>query len=81
MRVFQSQIREKYNLFVPINPQDGLPRMDEAFFQRLATISNTPLDEVRDVFSKFNATHVYQTDENLMVDLHKAIESFWKKAK
>lgn len=81
MRLFIAQIRERYGLLAHLDPDTLKPHMDDAFLQRLAAVSEIPEPQIRDVFTKYLAAVQYQPTEEMMVDLHLAMEQFWKKAK
>ncbi|MBK7938993.1 MAG: DUF4350 domain-containing protein [Lewinellaceae bacterium] len=81
MKLFLAQVRERYGMVVPVNPETNLPRVDDDYFRRLSTVSEVPEVQVRDIFTQHSATVRYQPTEEMMVDLHVAMEEFWKKAK
>lgn len=81
MKLFLAQVRERYNLVAPVSPETGLPRVDDAYFQRLATVSEVPEIQIRDIFTQYGHTMNYEPTEDMMVDLHLAMEAFFKKAK
>lgn len=80
MKLFNSQIRERYNLLVHLEPETLLPRYDAAFLSRLASVSEVPESQVRSIFTQYEATVRYQPTEEMMVNLHLAMEKFWKNA-
>lgn len=81
MKLFLAQVRERYGLVAPIDPETHAPRVDAEFFRRLATVSEIPEPHIRDIFSQYAATVQFQPTQEMMVDLHLALERFWKKAK
>jgi hypothetical protein len=81
MRLFLAQIRERYSLVAPMDAASGLPRTDDVFFQKLAAVSEVPEQAARDIFVQHANTVNYQPTEEMMVDLHLAMEAFFKKAK
>lgn len=81
MKLFLAQVRERYGLVAPIDPETYTPRVDAEFFRRLAAVSEVPESQVREVFSRYAATVQFQPTEEMMVDLHIVTEGFWKKAK
>jgi hypothetical protein len=81
MKLFMAQIRERYGLVAPINPDTQLPRTDESFFKKLAAVSEQPESSIRQLFEQYAAGIRYQPTEQMMVDLHLGIENFLKKAK
>ncbi len=81
MKLFLAQIRERYNLVAPMDAETFAPRVDADFFRRLATVSEIPEPKIRDIFTQYAATVQFQPTEQMMVDLHLAMEQFWKKAK
>ncbi len=81
MKLFLAQIRERYNLVAVVNPVTNLPRTDDEYFRRLAAVSEVPEVAVRDIFNQYAASVQYETNEEMMVNLHLAMEGFFKKAK
>ena len=81
MKLFLAQIRDRYGLVAPIDPKTQLPRTDNEFFRKLAAVSEIPETAGRQIFEQFAATVRYQPTEQMMVDLHLALEAFLKKAK
>lgn len=81
MKLFLAQIRERYGLVAHINPVTHEARTDDDYFPRLAAVSEMPEAAVRDIFTQYAACVQYQTNEDMMVNLHLAMEAFWKKAK
>ena len=81
MRLFLAQIRERYGLTVQMNHQTHIPKTDDEFYIRLSQMSGVPERQVRDIFLKYASAVQFEPDENTMVDLHLAIERFFRKAK
>lgn len=81
MKLFLAQIRERYGLVAPIDPQTQHPRTDDDFFRKLSAVSEIPETAARQIFNQYAATVQYQPTEQMMVDLHLAMEGFLKKAK
>lgn len=81
MKLFLAQVRERYGLVATLDPDTGAPRVEGDFFQRLASISETPESEIRTIFTQYaNAVH-YEPTEQMMTDLYLSMEAFFKKAK
>lgn len=81
MRHFLAQLRERYNLVVPIDPETALPRTDDEFFRKLALLSELPEMEAKRVFGLHANTLNYAPTEEMAMDLHLAMEAFLKAAK
>lgn len=81
MRHFLSQLRERYGLIAPLDPETGLPRTDHDFFKKLAALSELPEQEARRVFGLHANTLNYEPTEEMAMDLHLAMESFLRAAK
>lgn len=81
MKLFLAQLRERYGLSVTIDPKTELPRADEDFFKKLALVSEVPENAARDIFEKYSAVVRYQPTEDMMIELHLAMEAFMKKAR
>jgi hypothetical protein len=81
MKLFLAQIRERYGLVAPIDQKTSLPRTDNEFFRKLAAVSEIPEPTTRHIFDQYAATVQYQPTEQMMVDLHLAMEQFLKMAK
>ncbi|MFN0176204.1 MAG: DUF4350 domain-containing protein [Saprospiraceae bacterium] len=81
MRHFLAQLRERYGLVAPFDPETGLPRTDDDYFRKLALLSEVPELETRRVFGLHANTINYEPTEEMALDLHLAIEAFLKAAK
>lgn len=81
MKLFNSQIRDRYNLLVHLESETHFPRYDTAFPARLALVSEVPESRIRDIYTQYTAAVQYQPTEEMMVNLHLAMEKFWKAAK
>ncbi len=81
MKLFLAQIRERYGLAAVVNPVTHEARTDDDYFRRLSAVSEVPESALRDIFTQYAACVQYQTNEEMMVNLHLATEAFWKKAK
>lgn len=81
MRHFLAQLRERYGLVAPIDPETGFPRTDDEFFRKLAALSEVPELEARRVFGLHANTLNYEPTEEMSMDLHLAMEAFLKAAK
>ena len=81
MKLFITQLREHYGLLAHLEPQTMKPHIDDEFLRRLSAVSEVPEPQIRDIFTRYLATVQYQPTEEMMVDLHLAMEQFWKKAK
>lgn len=81
MKLFLAQIRDRYGLAAPLDHETQLPRTDDDFFRKLAAVSEIPETTARKIFEQYTATVRYEPTEEMMVDLHLAMEGFLKKAK
>lgn len=81
MKLFLASVRERYGVVAPLEHGTGLPRVDNEFFRRLSEISEVPEAEIREIFVQYTNTVRYEPTEAMMVDLHLAMEAFFKKAK
>lgn len=81
MKLFLAQIRERYGLVVQINPVNRLPRIDSAFVERLAQVSERPEAQIKEIFSQYGAAVQYEPTEDMMIELHYAMTRFFKQAK
>lgn len=79
MKLFLAQIRERYGLVAPIDPQSQLPRTDDDFFRKLAAVSEIPEATARKIFDQYSAAVRFEPSEEMMVDLYLAMEYFLKK--
>jgi hypothetical protein len=80
MKLFLTHIRERFGLVAVIDPQNNLPRTDDHFFNRLSSVTDIPQSDIRKIFTQYTATVQYEPNEQMMVDLHQAIEGFWQRA-
>ena len=80
MRLFLAQVRERYNMVAPLDPETLKPRHDAQFEQRLEQVSGVPIQQIRNIFAQYTATVQFEPDEDMMVRLHLAVEDFWKNA-
>lgn len=81
MHQFLAQLRERYSLVAPMDPETGLPRTDDAFFTKLSTLSEVPEQEARRIFDLFANTVRYEPTDTMAIDLYLAMEAFLKVAK
>ncbi len=81
MKLFLTQMRERYGVIAAIDTVNLLPRTDDEFFRRLASLSEVPEHQIRDIFTRYAAIVRYEPTEQMMVDLHLAMEGFFKRAK
>jgi len=81
MRHFLAQLRERYGLVAPMDPESGLPRTDDDFFHKLAARAEVPEPEARRIFSLHADTQQYEPSEKRAMDLHLAMEAFLSAAK
>lgn len=81
MKLFLTQLRERYGISVTIDPKTELPRTDHEFFKKLALFSEVPESKARDIFEKYSAVVRYQPTEDMMVELHQAMEAFLRQAR
>lgn len=81
MRLFLAAVRERYGLVASLEAETFYLRADEAYLRRLATVSEVPEQHIHDIFAQYTATVQFQPTEQMMVNLHLAIEQFFKKAK
>ncbi len=81
MKLFLAQLRERYGVVAPMDANTWLPRTDDEFFRRLARLSEVPETQLRLIFAKYADGVQYTATEETMVDLHLAMEGFFRKAK
>ena len=81
MRHFLAQLRERYGLVAPPDPDTGLPRTDDDFFRKLSALSQVPESAARRVFGLHANTVNYEPTEEMAMDLHLAPEAFLSAAK
>ncbi len=81
MKLFLAQLRERYGLVAPIDAQTQLPRTDDDFFRKLSAVSELPEAAARDIFERYAAIVRYQPTEDMMVELHLAMEGFLRGGK
>jgi hypothetical protein len=78
MRQFLAHVRDRYGLAAYLDASTGAIKTDGQYFQRLSTISGASPDTIKAIFDRFQAVVQYQPNEQMMVDLHLAIERFFK---
>ena len=81
MKLFLAQLRERYGVVAAMDAASWLPRTDDEFFRRLANLSEVPETQVRDIFTRYANSMQYEPTERTMVDLHVAMEGFFRRAK
>lgn len=81
MKLFIAQLRERYGLAPTLDPQTQLPRLEDEQLQRLARITEIPEAQIRALFNQYRQAIQSETTEQMMVDLHLAIERFMQTAK
>lgn len=81
MKLFLAKLRERYGLVVAINQQGQISNASDSFFEKLAVVTEIRESEIRNIFNQYQASVRYEPSEQMMVDLHLAMENFWKVAK
>ncbi|MBL7828877.1 MAG: DUF4350 domain-containing protein [Saprospiraceae bacterium] len=81
MKLFLSHLRDRYGLTAHIHEKTMLPQTDDAFFKKLAVLSEVPEAQARQIFDQYAAVVRFQPTEQMMVDLHLSMEAFLKQAK
>jgi hypothetical protein len=81
MRLHLAQIRERYGLVSSLDPRSDLPKADDAYFRRLASVSEVPEQDIRKVFHDFADIARFSATEQQMIDFHQSLERFWRVAK
>lgn len=81
MKLFLAQLRERYGLVVLMNPETNKPKVDQAFFSRLAQVCEVPEKQIQAIFTQYTNVLQYEPTESMMSDLYMAMDAFWKQAK
>jgi len=81
MKLFLAQVRERYGLVAQLHPDNHTPRIEPDYMERLARVAERPEEQVRDIFRQYAATIQFEPTEEMMVNLHLAMEKFFKQAK
>lgn len=81
MKLFVAQLRERYGLAPTLDPRTQLPRLEDDQLQRLARITEIPEAQIHALFNQYRQAIQAETTEQMMVDLHLAIERFMQTAK
>jgi hypothetical protein len=81
MRLFLAQVRERYGLVAQLDADSLKPRIDAAFLERLAQVSEVPLKQIQGIFTQYAATVQYEPSEDMMIQLHLAMDRFFNQAK
>lgn len=79
--ILLAHLRERYGVTAPVDAVSLLPRTDDEFFRRLAKSSEVPEHHIRNIFTRYTDSIRYEPTEQMMVDLHLAMEGFFKRAK
>jgi hypothetical protein len=81
MRLFFSDVRERYNLSVPFDNQTKMYQVNDVFVRQLTMASQVPEAQIKDLFRQYEAAVRFQPLEHMAVELHQSIERFWAAAK
>jgi hypothetical protein len=81
MKLFLSQIREKYGLSIGLDSRSALPKIDDSLYQKVAARSEVPEQYLKDIIEQYSAIARFEPTEQHMVDFYLAMEDFWKRAK
>ncbi len=81
MKLFLAQLRERYGVVAALDTVSWLPRTDDEFFRRLAKLSEVPETQLRHLFARYADSIQQIPTEKTMVDLHLAMEGFFRRAK
>lgn len=79
MRLFLAYLRERYGFTAVIDPATGLIKTEEGFISRIAAYSEVPEAEIQNIFQLYQNSLRYEPSEDMMTDLHQAIEKFIKR--
>ncbi len=80
MRLFLGDVRERYNISIPMDSETKMLKVDNDQVKNLAMASKVPENQITELFKQYEATVRYQPIEQMAIDLHQSIENFWKKA-
>lgn len=81
MKLFLSQIREKYGLSIGLDARSALPKIDDSLYRKVAARSEVPEQYLKDIIEQYSAIARFEPTEQHMVDFYLAMEDFWKRAK
>ncbi len=81
MRLFLAQVRERYGLVAQLDADTLKPRIDAAFLERLSLVAEVPVKQIQDIFTQYTAAVQYEPTEDMLIQLHLAMERFFKQAK
>lgn len=81
MKLFLAQVRERYGLVSQLHPDNHTPRIEPDYMERLAQVAERPVEQVREIFKQYAAAIQFEPTEEMMVNLHAAMEKFFKQAK
>jgi hypothetical protein len=81
MRLFLSQIREKYGMSIGLDPLSNLPKIDDTMYRRLAARSEVPETTIKDIMEQYMAIARFEPTEQHMIDFYLSLDNFWKTAK
>ena len=81
MKLFLAQLRERYGLVVLLHPETNKPKVEKAFFSRLAQVSEVPETQIQAIFTQYANAIQYEPTEGMMSNLYMAMDAFWKQAK
>jgi len=81
MRLFLAWLRERYNVVIPLQHDTGLPRADAELLKKIAQLSEISESKITAIFNQYTASIRYEPTEDMMINLHTAIENFMKQAK
>ncbi|MCC7246492.1 MAG: DUF4350 domain-containing protein [Saprospiraceae bacterium] len=81
MRLFLGDVRDRYNISIPMDTESKMLKVGEEHIRNLAMASKVPETQITNLFKQYEATVRYQPIEQMAVDLHQSIDHFWKTAK
>ncbi len=81
MKQFLTHVRYRYNLVAHLDGVTRLVHMDPSYIMRLSKISGASERTIQTIFERYRVIAQYQATEEMMVDLHLAIERYFTETK
>lgn len=81
MKLFLSQVREKYGIMIGLDPVSNLARYEDGLLKKLAARAEVPEESLNQIMNQYSTIARFEPTEQHMIDFYLSLEDFWKKAK
>jgi hypothetical protein len=81
MKQFLAHVRDRYHMTAHLDAHTGQVQMEPNYLTRLSKISGASEQTLKNIFDRYRAIAQFEATEEMMVDLHLAIEKYFTETK